>query len=137
MHSKNRHKFTVISHREQETFNVAVMKYKNSSVYIQRQIDRILKSFDFARVYVNNIVVFFKSLNEHIKYLQLIFQNLRTNNISKNFKKAFLNYSCVTIFEQRVTSLKLSTNEFKLQTIASLEFSTTLNPLKIILNLID
>ena len=34
IHSKDRHKFTVVSHRGQETFNVAVMKYRNSSVYV-------------------------------------------------------------------------------------------------------
>ena len=60
VHSNDRHKFTVVSHREQKTFKVIVMSYKNFSVYVQRQIDRILKSFKFVRVYVNDIVIFFK-----------------------------------------------------------------------------
>ena len=69
VHSKDRHKFTVVSHWGQETFNVAVMRYRNSSVYVQRQIDRILRSFHFARVYVNDIVVYSKIMNEHLKHL--------------------------------------------------------------------
>ena len=32
---EDQHKFTVISHREQEHFNVAVMNYHNSSLYVQ------------------------------------------------------------------------------------------------------
>lgn len=42
VHPNDRHKFTVVSHRGQECFNVAVMGYKNSPSYVQRQIDRIL-----------------------------------------------------------------------------------------------
>ena len=36
VHSNDRHKFTVVTHREQKTFNVAIMKYRNSSVYVQK-----------------------------------------------------------------------------------------------------
>ena len=34
VHSDDRHKFIVVTHREQKFFNVAVMKYKNSSAYV-------------------------------------------------------------------------------------------------------
>ena len=54
VHSKNRHKFTMISHRDQEFFNVAIMKYKNSLVYVQRQIDRLLRSHrHYVKAYVD------------------------------------------------------------------------------------
>ncbi len=39
---EHRHRLTVSSHRGQETFNVAVMGYRNSPAYVQRMIDRIL-----------------------------------------------------------------------------------------------
>ena len=35
----NRHKFTIISHRDQKQSNVTLMSFKNSSSYVQRQID--------------------------------------------------------------------------------------------------
>ena len=41
----NWEKLTVTSHRGQEHFNVTVMGYKNSPLYVQRQMDRILREF--------------------------------------------------------------------------------------------
>ncbi len=59
VHPLDRHKLTVVSHRGQESFNVAVMGYKNSPAYVQRQIDRLLRAFrQFARAYVDDIVIF-------------------------------------------------------------------------------
>ena len=34
IHSNDRHKFTVVSHKNQKNFNVIVMNYKNSSTYV-------------------------------------------------------------------------------------------------------
>ena len=83
-----------------------MIKYKNSSIYVQRQIDRILKSFDFVRVYVDNIVIFSEILNNYMKHLHAIFQILIKNNISINYKKTFLNYSFITLLKQDAIFLK-------------------------------
>ena len=39
---QDRHKLTVTTHRGLEHFNVAVMGFRNSPPYVQRQIDQIL-----------------------------------------------------------------------------------------------
>ena len=135
MHSENRHKFTIISHREQKTFKMTVMKYRNFSIYVQKQIDRILKSFDFVRVYVNDIVIFSKIMNEHFEHLRIVFRILKNNNISINSKKAFLEYSSITLFDQHVTFFELFTDESKLQAISNLKFFSILNQLKTYLEL--
>ena len=36
VHFNDKHKLTVVSHRDQESFNVVVMNYKNFSAYVQR-----------------------------------------------------------------------------------------------------
>ena len=36
IYSQNRHKMTIVTHRDQKIFNVAIMRYKNSSVYVQK-----------------------------------------------------------------------------------------------------
>lgn len=62
VHPNDRHKLTVVSHRGQECFNVAVMG-KNSPSYVQRQIDRILRPYcHCARAYVDDIVIFSRTL---------------------------------------------------------------------------
>jgi hypothetical protein len=64
---EDRHKLIVVLHRGQEQFNVAVMGFKNSVSYVQRQIDRILRPVRyFARAYINDVVVFSKTLEEHL-----------------------------------------------------------------------
>ena len=77
VHSANRHKLTVVTRKDQKFFNVTVMNYKNSSAYVQKQIDRILKHHkNFAKTYVNDIVIFFKLLTKHAAHLRQVFDVL-------------------------------------------------------------
>ena len=74
---KNRYKQTIIIHRGQEQFNVIIMKFKNFSIYVQKQTDFMLKNFrDFVKTYIDDIVFFFMSLNEHVKHLEKNFLRL-------------------------------------------------------------
>ena len=63
----DRYKQTVVTHRGQETFNVPLMGYCNSPAYVQRQTDKLLREFkEFAKGYVDDIVIFSKTLQEHL-----------------------------------------------------------------------
>ena len=60
IHFDDRHKLIVIIHREQKTFNVTIMKYRNSFAYVQRQINKILRFYKhFIKTYIDNIMLFF------------------------------------------------------------------------------
>ena len=131
VHSENRHKLTVVTHRDQESFNVAVMSYKNSSTYVQRQIDRFFRFYRvFAKVYVNDIVIHFSILQKHFAHLTKIFDMLRANNISIKFEKIFIDYFTVHLFDQKVDSFELVTVEKKLKAISRLFFFITLQLLE-------
>lgn len=79
---EHRNRLTVCSHRGQEVFNVAVMGYRNSPAYAQRQIDKILRDQrGFARAYMDDIVIFSKNLDDHIHHLHKVFSTLRKFNI--------------------------------------------------------
>ena len=138
IHFSDRHKMTVVTHRGQETFNVAVMKYKNSFVYVQRQIDRVLRFCrKFARVYIDDVVIFFKILNEHLTHLRSIFSFMSTNNISINSVKAFIDYSFVNLLRQHVNSLNLFIDKDKIKIIFEFIFSQSLNDFETYLSLTD
>lgn len=131
VHPNDRHKLTVVSHRGQECFNVAVMGYKNSPSYVQRQIDRILRPYRHcARAYVDDIVIFSRTLEDHVRQLRQIFGVLRSNNISIKPTKAFIGYPSVQLLGQKVDSLGLATTEEKLKAIAKLKFPRTLRQLE-------
>ena len=95
---RDRHKLTVVSHRGQETFNVTVMGFRNSPAYTQRQIDLLLRPVrEFARAYVDDIVIFSRTLEEHEKHLHAVFSLLQKYNISIKPTKSFIGYPSVAL----------------------------------------
>ena len=82
-----------MSHRSQKQFNVIAMNFKNSSLYIQRQIDNIFRLHrQYVRAYVNDIIIFNKILKKHVQYLHAMFDLLDFKKMTLSFKKSFLNY---------------------------------------------
>ena len=66
-----------MSHCESEQFNVTVMGFKGSPVYIQHQIDGILKSHqEYAKVYINDITIYLKIFEDYIVHLTAVFTTL-------------------------------------------------------------
>ena len=63
---KNKHKFSFIIHRDKEQLNVTTMRFKNSSFYVQRIMNEQLRKLrEFCRIYIDDIVVFFKIFATH------------------------------------------------------------------------
>ena len=138
VHSKNRHKFTIINHRNQKFFNITIMRYKNFLVYVQRQIDRLFRLHrHYVKTYVDDIVIYFKIFNEHKTHLRSIFDMFKINNISIKLKKIFIDYFTIHLLKQKMNFLKLITIEKKLKTIFRLSYSKTLQSLKIYLKFIE
>ena len=138
MYFDDKHKLTIISHREQESFNIVVMNYKNSSTYMQRQINRILRFHrKYARAYVNDIVIFSKILKNHVKHLYQTFNTLNLNNIFLQLKKIFIDYSIVQLLNQKIDSFDLTTVEDKLRAIILLKFFKNFRQLKSYLGLTE
>ena len=100
VHSTDRHKLIVMSHRDQKSFNVTVMSYKNSSTYVQHQIDRLFRTLrEFARAYVDDIVIFSHIKKKHESHLRRVFIVLIENNIFVKIVKAFLDYSSISLLD--------------------------------------
>ena len=127
-----------MSHRDQKSFNVAVMNYKNSSTYVQWQINRILRKHrKYVRTYVNDIIIFFKILKKHFHHLIEVFDTLNVNNIIIKFEKVFLDYSIVQLLDQKIDSFDLVIAKNKFKIIVKLRFLKSFQQLKIYLNLIS
>lgn len=86
----DRYKFTVNSHRGQEYFKVALMRYCNSVQYVQRQLDRILKDLPFAKAYVDDVYIYSATLEEHIDHLHAVFQRFDGLGVSLAPDKSFI-----------------------------------------------
>ena len=131
VHPLDQYKFTVVTYRGQETFLVPLMGYCNSPVYVQRQIDRLLRPFKaFAKGYVDDIVIFSETLEEHISHLRQVFALFRAVGVILKAIKSFIGYPNVQLLGQRVDSFGLSTPSERLQAISRLMFPRTLAALE-------
>ena len=114
------------------------MNFKNSSSYVQRQIDQMLRSYrEFSRVYMNDIIMFSKILKKHIVHFRQIFQLFASKRVNLVLNKSFLSYSFIMLLEQRVDNFDLSISIEKIATIIFLRFSQSLKNLKHFFDLID
>ena len=131
VHPADRYKQTVVTHRGQETFLVPLMGYCNSPAYVQRQTDRLLREFkEFAKGYVDDIIIFSKTLQEHLMHLRQVFTLFLRVGIALKPSKSFMGYPNVQLLGQRVDSFGLSTPQERLAAISKLKFPQTLTALE-------
>ena len=134
--TKDRHKLTIVSHRGQEQSSVALMGYKGSPPYVQRQTDNILRPVRaFARAFVDDIVIFSHTLQDHVQHLSAVFDILRQRRIVLSPAKSFIGYPSVNLLGRHVDSLGMSTPEDKVRAITSLRFPSTLRQLEVFLGM--
>lgn len=90
----------------------------------------------FARVYVNNIVIFNKTLNKHVEYIYTIFDLLNNKKVILSTKKIYLEYSIVILLDQKIDVFDLIAIANKIVAIKTFDFSYKLENLKLYLELI-
>ena len=114
------------------------MNYQNLLMYVQWMIDRILwQQRSYVRIYVDDIVIFFNMLKEHLNHLHNIFDILDKMKICLLLKKFYLAYSFIQLLSQWVDALNLITLKDKLVTIFRIRFPLSLSQLEKYLGLTD
>ena len=127
----SRYMLTVVSHRGQEQYNVAPMGSKASPPYVQRQIDKLLREFrEFCRAYIDDIVIYSKTFEEHVAHLHQIFRLFDRVRLRLKASKSYLGYPSVILLGQRVDALGLTTTEEKIKAITQLAFPINLQDLE-------
>lgn len=99
------------------------MGFKNSLPYVRRQINNLLRPHhQYAKAYVNDIVIFSKTLEEHLHHLRTIFQLLNSKGVTLSPKKSFLGYPSVTLLGQKIDAFGLTASADKIAAIKGLSF---------------
>ena len=60
---------------------------KKAPKIFQRMMDRIFSKYSFVLVYINDILTFSQTFQEHIKHLKLVFEELINNELVVSRKK--------------------------------------------------
>jgi hypothetical protein len=97
----------------------------------------LLKMHAFARVFIDDIVIFFKTLENHLRHLDIVFQRLNDYDVFMSFKKRFLSYLFIVLLDQIVNVLSLIISKKKLKIVSSLIFTHTLSELEKYLDIIE
>ena len=107
------------------------MGYRGSAAYAQRRIDIILRGHGaYAKAYIDDIVIFSTTLEEHIQHLRTIFQLFVMHNITLNPEKTYLGYLSITLLGQKVNGLGLTSASEKVLAISNWRFPHNLKLLE-------
>ena len=116
---------------------MTITNFKNSSTYVQRKINIILRIYlAFVKIYINNIIIFNKTLEKHLIHLYKVFNLLKLYDIRLSSKKSYLKYFIVVLLNQRINVFELTIVVDKLIAIVNFQFFYILKNLKIYLNFI-
>jgi hypothetical protein len=133
----DKHKLIVVTHRNVEQWNVDVMSHRNTKAYVQREMNNILREYSWIKAYIDDVIVFNKTLKDHLEHLNQLFALFEKLNITLKTKKTYLEYLSISLLKQKIDSLDLIIAENKLKTIVKLSFLKTLKKLKKYLDMIE
>ena len=86
MHPESREKAAFVTHNGLYEFNVMPFGLTNSGASFQRLMGHILRGLEyrFALIYIDDIIIFSKSIDENVTHLEEVFRRLREPNVKLN-----------------------------------------------------
>src|SRR5204862_3153310 len=98
---KNHEKLTIISHCDFEIISIIFINYQESSLYAQYMMNMIFRSHKFfVCYYIDDIVIFSKTLKNYLKHLNIVFNLFDELRITLKEVKTHLNYSSIILLNQ-------------------------------------
>ena len=71
----HRQKFIIIFYRELKHYNVAFIEFKGLILYIQKKMNDFLHLYKhFVKCYIDDVVIFFKTIKKYFEHLRIIFR---------------------------------------------------------------
>ena len=94
-------------------------------------MDKLLKSRkQYCRAFIDDIIIFSDTLEEHTKHLDDIFTLFKGRNISLSLAKSFIGYPSIELLGFYVDAFGLSSTESRTQGFRDLVFPRTLKALE-------
>ena len=80
---------------------------KNVPPYFQRRMDEVLKDLPFCRCYIDDIIIWSTSLEEHLQHLQVVFDRLRKAGPKVHPGKCVFGADSIDFLGHRISADKL------------------------------
>ena len=93
--------------------------YKNGPSIFQRIMQNVLAPFlwIFTLVYIDDIIIFSLTLEDHISHLDQVFKAIEGSGVTLSITKGHFRYQSLLLLGQKVSRLGLSTHKEKVDTI--------------------
>jgi hypothetical protein len=119
---EDREKTAFRTHRGLFQFKRLPFGLKNGPAAFQRVMQAVLSPFlwIFALVYIDDIVVYSKSWEDHLQHLDEVLGAIVASGITLSPSKCHFGYTSILLLGQKVSRLGLSTHKEKVQAIAEL-----------------
>ncbi len=126
------HQFTVATEDIPKTaFNTHVGKFQfkvmpfglaSAVSTCQRSMDRILEPVkEFAAVFIDDIIIYSETMEEHADHLNKVLEILRANNIHLNKQKCFFAKEEVTYLGHRISHRTIAMDPSKIEAVAEIK----------------
>ena len=138
--SKDWWKITLItSHRDQKWFTMFIMRLTNISDFFQHRMKQLLDSYlwQFVLIYIDDVIIYSQSLNQHIQHLDQILILLKNNDVILALFKCHFVYSSIVVLDHHVSRLELSIVEKKIEVIRKMSFSRNFKEFEMRLRFFD
>ena len=103
---------------------------ENASPYFQRQMDHILGGLTFSRCYIDDIIVWSSTLEEHLRHLQEVFRRLRAAGLKVHQGKCMFAVESIDFLRHRISAAELQPQEEKVKAVTDLPAPTDLSSLR-------
>ena len=115
------------------------IKLINTLDFFQHRIKLllILYFWQFVLIYINDIIIYFSSLNQHIQHFYQILIFLKNSDVTLILKKYHFAYLSIQILKHYVFKLELNIAKKKVEIIRQIKFPVNLKELKVNLNFFE
>ena len=135
--SEDREKLAFRCHRGLFQFKRMPFGYRNGPAIFQRVMQKILAPFlwIFALVYIDDIVIFSKSFEEHCQHIGIVLEAIKSAKITLSPSKCHFGYQSIMLLGQKVSRLGLSTHKEKVDAILQLDNPKNTHDLQVFLGM--
>ena len=134
---EDQHKSAFRTHRGLFEFIRLPFGFHNGPPSFQRAMNNIFAEmlWLFIIVYIDDIICFSDTFEEHLGHLEQVLDALIKANITLSPKKCFLGYQSILVLGQKVSRLGMSTHKEKVDAIDRLEPPKTIKQLQTVLGM--
>ena len=108
---------------------------KNAPPYFQRRMDQVLRDNPFCRCYIDDIVIWSRNVEEHVKRLSMVFQRLQEAGLKVHPGNCVYGADNIDFLGHRISADKLEPQQDKLAVVRDFLAPTDLSGLRAALGL--